>query len=138
MPDPLTTEQIDFIIDCVRTWMQTRQENGYNTTTVDDVGQSALLRRLLTGKPRLANPPPKSFAHPWYGIMEDGKAVRCNVVRHRHSPTVAIDRDSRWAIVRQDENTLYVRYQGEGPMYRVWQSEPALDEFGWSMEKIEE
>ncbi len=136
--EPLSPEQIEFVIDCIRTWLETRQQNGYSDATANDVDHSALLRRLLNGKPLLPNPPPVSFSYPWYEILETGKALRCNVLRHRNSTTISIDRDPRWHIVREAENALYVRYQGDGPIYRVWQSDPALDEFGWTIEKVEE
>src|SRR5688500_14473153 len=40
-----------------------------------DAFHSALLWRLLDGRPVLPKPPPVAFSYPWYDLIDDGEAV---------------------------------------------------------------
>lgn len=72
--EALTFEQINFVLSSINLWMNIRIDNGFGLPNQADVNHSALLHRLLSGKPPLDKPPPKSYSYPDYPMAE-GEAV---------------------------------------------------------------
>lgn len=60
----------DEILDAVVKWVETCEENGRDINPIN-TRKSALLRRLLSGKPALEVPPPKAFSYPRYEMVEE-------------------------------------------------------------------
>lgn len=64
-----TTNQIEQICNIVKRYLEICEYNEKQTTS-NDVVNSSLLRRLLSGKDALAYPPPYRFGFPAYELIE--------------------------------------------------------------------
>jgi len=105
---------------------------------VDEIGHSALLRRMLSGKPALRVPPPRSFGQPWYSLVEEGEATGCVVTplkdRADAPPKLAVN-ETPWEIVEQiSDREFVVEYRSDASLY-VAHREPLEDT--WSLTRYD-
>jgi len=89
-------------------WLETRQTRP-GRPTARDVLQSALLRRLLSGSPKLPFVPPLAFRRPWYALVENKGKHRATFVPPAPGATTALVNDFAWDVVTV----------GPGQMYRL-------------------
>jgi len=68
----LTDEQVEFAVQMVCQWMRVCEDHNRNTRS-PDADHSALLRRLLKGKPLLEKPPPRRFSYPAWEMVEEAE-----------------------------------------------------------------
>lgn len=122
-------------------WLSLREQNRLPMPSsyrqlVDDVENSALLRRILSGSEPLGVAPPRSFGQPWYSLIARGFATGCVVTplkdRLGSAPSVAINEFS-WSVVgRTDDGALMVQYSAEAPRYVATQSAAGVTPAGTS------
>ena len=95
-----------------------RYQNRLHRMSVD-LDHSALLRRLLEGKPPLPVPPPSSYGYPWYELVDNGFAEPTDV-RVRSSEELSINQFP-WRI-RECRGPLewLVSYDRDPRVWRVW------------------
>jgi hypothetical protein len=79
----------------------------------EDVRHSALLRRLLSGKPPLDIPPPLRFSQPDYALAE-GDEVEISDI-HDEGDEVIIDGAKQWRRIGNDE----LVHTPSGQVYRL-------------------
>jgi hypothetical protein len=113
------------VLDVLIEWLRVRDlagrplPLGYERLA-DELLHSALLERLLSGKPPLAVAPPRSFGQPWYDLVENGVAADCQVVplqdRLGAAPKVAIN-ETAWEVVDTVPGGYVVRYGRDGILY---------------------
>lgn len=130
----MTPEDIRLATKAVSDWVRIRDRPDYNAPlTPAEVEHSALLRRLLGGKPALPDPPPRSFSYPWYELIEDGRSTcECwemtaeqRKVWGRTEPTLVVNQSPTWTILRKEGEAFIVtnpRAPGE------WRVRPGTDE----------
>lgn len=78
-----------------------------------DMQSSQVLDRLLSGKKLLPTPPPLSYYHHWYDLVDDGEAVCIDVTTHSttkwvagvqvNQPSIRIDGEG-WNLISEGEN----------------------------------
>ena len=111
----LDESQAEFAICCFKEWLNTCEEAGRRCNGVD-AHHSALLRRLLSGKPKLDKAPPKRFSYPCYELGE-GKPVHIDSLEDTEGvPSVVIDQTRAWDWV--DKRAGMLRHKN-GDLYRV-------------------
>jgi hypothetical protein len=66
----LTDRQINFAVRCASQWIEIYRHKQDHGPTAADADHSSLLRRLLSGKPALPDPPPLRYSYPDYGLAE--------------------------------------------------------------------
>jgi len=127
-PPPTTMAAMDErkAVDTVIRWLRVRERSGHPAPTsyaelVDAIYNSALLRRMLSGKTPLRVAPPRSFGQPWYALIENGTAGGCELRmlkdRPGATPRVAIN-EWAWEVVdASTEDRLLVRYSREAPVF---------------------
>lgn len=113
--EPLTPEQIGFVMKQVGEWLDIR--NGKNLHTgFADACHSALLNRLLEGKKHLSKPPPRRFSYPSYELGE-GLPVTIQEIHDRPATgyaqkdewNVIIDQCGDWKWLHKDSGLLQHR-----------------------------
>jgi hypothetical protein len=113
------------VVDVLLEWLRVRDRGGRPLPRgydglADELAHSALLERMLAGKPPLPAPPPRSFGQPWYALVEDGVASDCELVplkdRLGASPKVSINQTA-WEVVGTLEGGYVVRYGGGDQLY---------------------
>lgn len=93
----LSQEEIERVIECFREYCSVCSANA-KPVSPESVENSLLLRRLLSGKPRLPEPPPTRFGMPAYELVESGEV---EIERLVESPgKVTVDDDDGY--VRSD------------------------------------
>ena len=102
-------------------WCRLLSENGRGLPSDDDADHSALLRRLLEGKQPLQEPPPLANKYPWYALVDHGTDESSDVWDAGDGHLVI--NQSRWKIVERGDTWWRVRWQDQGPVYRV-QTDP--------------
>ena len=113
------------VVDVLIEWLRVRDRGGrplplgYDGLT-DELENSALLHRMLTGKAPLAEAPPRSYGQPWYALVEEGVASDCELVplkdRLGASPKVSINQTA-WEVVDIVDGGYVVRYGGGQNLY---------------------
>jgi hypothetical protein len=113
-------------IDNFIRWLRVRQRSGLPMPStydqlVDEIWHSALLRRMLSGKPALRVAPPRSFGQPWYSLVEEGEATGCVVTalkdRSGASPKLSIN-ETPWEIVEEiSDREFVVEYRSDASLY---------------------
>lgn len=71
----MNNDEIEFVLKCFKKYVSVMEDLGSKGITTADIDHSALLHRLLEGKPMLEKAPPKCFSYPCYDLGE-GKPVR--------------------------------------------------------------
>lgn len=124
MPDesmtPLDQRQIDFAVRCCAAWLRIKAENGQTEATSADAAHSALLRRLLSGKPALDKPP----ALPTCYELGEGNAVPVWPpidIDPQIGASVAIDGWACWDW--HDREAKIVKHRPTGDLYRLFLGE---------------
>lgn len=126
-------------IDAMSEWVRIRTSHGYRAElTPAEVDHSALLRRLLSGKPPLPEPPPRSFSYPWYELIETGEdtcfveIITEHVALWNHGspedPVIIVNQNPEWRLQRRDGEDLIVtnpRAPGE------WRLTNTREPTGW-------
>lgn len=105
------------VLRAVGEWLTVLMEVGHRMPTASDVDHSALLQRLLNGKPPLPEPPPRSFSYPWYSLIEDGSGkaeVREISDWLGGDGTILIINQSRWEIVERIGDGYRARWPTTG------------------------
>jgi hypothetical protein len=126
-------------IMCFLRWIQIREENGHPVPTFllgieGDLLHSRLLRRLLDKKEPFDYPPPETFGHGWYELVEQGKGLATDVRLWAWAPEskIAINQDV-WTILQKVSDTEYlVTYRPDGEPFRLQQ----LNEKEWLLERV--
>lgn len=131
----------------VITWLTCiRMAKGPDALPDEPYENSALLRRLLSGKEPLSYAPPTSFSQPWYAIVEDRGPHRCQTSGHISQPpaededrrkTVLIN-ECRWRVVEsRGPSELVVQWMTTNLVCRLWRNPTKADDpFPWLMERI--
>ncbi|TMD92855.1 MAG: hypothetical protein E6I76_16190 [Chloroflexi bacterium] len=129
------------VVDVLLEWLRVRDRGGrplplgYVGLT-DELENSALLHRMLTGRAPLAEAPPRSYGQPWYALVEDGVASNCELVplkdRLGASPKVSINQTA-WEVVGIIDGGYVVRYGRGQPLY-VAERSPA-DPARWRLRR---
>lgn len=114
----------DFVLDKIKTWLTIRSEQeedfklrGVYRDLIHGLAESSLLDRLLDGIPPLKNPPPKSYSHAWYDLVDNGEDVCEDVyftwsnwnIKGLHHDRVRIDAEE-WSVLdleEIDDRTIY-------------------------------
>lgn len=96
------------------------KENTYKDLA-KDMMNSQVLDRLISGKPLLSTPPPKSYFHHWYELVDDGEAVCMDV---------SISSVTKWE-ASKDKKVTVARIDGE-----EWNILEDLSEDGEGLEYI--
>jgi hypothetical protein len=99
----LASDQAFFAQKCMAEWMRICEDNkrGYG---VPDATHSALLYRLLNGKPALPKPPPRSFSYPNYSL---GEGLPTEIIElGEYDEKVCIDQCSEYRWVDKDKGLL--------------------------------
>jgi hypothetical protein len=117
-------------IMCFLRWIQVRAQNGHTVPDFlpgleGDIYHSHLLRRLLTGKEPLPNPPPESFGQGWYELLETGRAHNVEVRNWEWAPDVKISiNQGIWTIVQKNsESDFVVSYRQGGELFNLRRQE---------------
>lgn len=123
------------IVGALVEWKRIREEAGEDVSIGGpSMLKSCLLRRLLSGKPALPDPPPTAYSAPWYEAVEDGADIpdaMGNVWFPNVKPgqpftpgqQVSIHQDPRWVIAHiEGEGRLLLRY--ERMPTRLWRLSP--------------
>ena len=121
-------------IQCLLEWLNIREKEGvgFPATTEQlsaDVDHSVLLRRLTEGKKPLPTPPPLSFGHPWYELIENGQANASEVVI---SPDCVSINRQLWKLVSRTKDDDYIVSYGDQPLFRLWVNRIGADSDGQS------
>lgn len=115
---PLDVRHAEFAIRCFVEWQRTCQDAGRRASDID-AEHSSLLRRLLSGKPKLEKAPPRRFSYPCYELSE-GKPVHIESLFDENPipglPGVVIDQAREWDWV--DKGAGLLRHKN-GDLYRV-------------------
>lgn len=90
----------------VQEWLKTRTMRP-GRPTARDVLQSALLRRLLSGSPKLPFTPPLAFRRPWYALVENKGKHRATFVPPAPGAPTALVNDFAWDVVSIGPGQLY-------------------------------
>lgn len=102
-------------------WLSIREEHGIEFPTNLQQLQifmmkSSLLSRLIEGKDPLPYPPPLSFSHPWYSLIETGEGVIIDLWEDNNflisnGPVIMIHQFP-WKILQKiDEESWLVTYE---------------------------
>ena len=113
-------------IMCFLRWLEIKADNGHPVPNFlsameGDVYHSHLLRRLLGGKEPLPAPPPESFGHPWYELVETGRGVPTEVKPWEWAPEqkISINRGI-WTILEKKSDTEFtVTYRLNSAAYHL-------------------
>lgn len=105
-----------------------------------NIMKSSLLKRMLEGKEPLHLPPPTSYSHPWYSLIEDGSSV----IRFEefffpegwqkefYNYEYVMIRQTAWEVLSVENNIYKITYH-----YQCFGNDArSLDE--WSFSKIDE
>lgn len=108
---------------------------------LDEAKASALLPRLLQGKPPLPEQPPLSFGQPWYAIVEEGTAhvVAEEVPNHlrAHYPKHILINRFPWSVVEHAETDSYmVSWRPDGPLYWLALCKGNETAFPWTLMRV--
>lgn len=136
----------DVHINDMLRWLRIREENGKSFPTSleqfrEIVNNSSLLKRLLRGEQALEYPPPLSYDHPWYGLMEDGFGLAGKVLegdqfdRKMYGCDVLWINDYGWRIIKKISDQEYVITYGNGFVeFKAF----TCDDFGghWRIERV--
>jgi hypothetical protein len=113
-------------IMCFLRWIQIRAENGHPIpgflpAMEGDIFHSHLLRRMLGGKEPLEAPPPESFGHPWYELVEAGRGMATEVKSWEWAPDQKISvNQGIWTILeKKSETEFLVTYRLNPATYRL-------------------
>lgn len=97
-------------IKALFTVLEIREQNGYDFPAnlgnfMANVRKSALFQRILSGKEPLPIPPPKSYAYPWYELIDNGFSFPYEVWEAKHYlwtefPSIGIDQ-SLWKLEKE-------------------------------------
>lgn len=144
----MTPEERRIVYATLR-WVAICQQSGrladrnLTVPTNADADHSALLARLLAGRPALGDPPPLSFSAPWYALIEEGRAANVCVERgnyHDFFPGCLLINQTPWRIVSQSGPDEYiVRHAAADDAYRLWRpAQPGVipAHWGWAMERV--
>ncbi|KKN26712.1 hypothetical protein LCGC14_0871930 [marine sediment metagenome] len=137
----LTDEQVEFALVCMSDWLRLKNEfeNAQLSVSDADVDHSSLLRRLLSGKPALPNPPPKCHSCPCYALAE-GKPVE--VMEVYDNPVIApgrvsIEQNSQWEW--HDKEKQILKHIPSGDLYTLKSIDNKGTKFDWHvLQKVQE
>ena len=145
----MTPEQQQ-VLDAVAVWLEIRTKSGFTldhpVSAVDFVAQaqaSALLPRLMGGQNPLPDPPPKSFGHPWYAIIESGLAENVLVEEldgdmARQFPGQILINRFPWLILDHAEADSYlVAWKPNGAVYWLARIKDSTSPMGWSLSRLD-
>ena len=136
--------------ECLVEWLKIREQEGRAfpkdvEAFVQELDHSALLQRLVSGKPALPVAPPLSFGYPWYDLLENGHGepaevyVGDKVANDIHGCRVIVINQAIWRIEEQVGDSDYiVSYDGHNARYllhRVLASMTTVDKIGKNSEK---
>jgi hypothetical protein len=93
--------EVDEAIRAVAIWIRAWKARFGREPTADDVLHSALLPRLLSGKPLLETAPPLRFSRPDYALAE-GEEVEVSEVRDEGAEVI-IDGARQWRWIADGE-----------------------------------
>jgi hypothetical protein len=130
-PAPLTPGQAGRVTQAVATWFRVlraedeKRPEGSGRCfppTDADVTHSALLQRLLSGKPPLPKAPPKRFSYPCYELGE-GKPVKIHELWEgdlggRRCVVIDQCQDWEWVEVGHVDEDRKLRHVPTGDIYR--------------------
>jgi len=157
-PQALTQEQIDFAVRCMARYINVREDHGHGLPNSADVDHSSLLRRLLSGKQPLEQPPPKRYSYPDYDLAE-GKEGEIRELWERDDDHPLMREDGGHVVIDQhpyweweDREKKILRYVPTGDLYQymektaypVWvrgddpKNHPYQDKFLQKLEKSHE
>jgi hypothetical protein len=118
----LSPEEIERVIECFKEYCDTCLANGKHISA-ESVENSLLLRRLLSGKPRLDWPPPTRFGMPAYELVENAEVEIERIVES--GGKVSIDDDDGY--VRSECRSLLL-YPRLGLKFELVEREVMPDE----------
>jgi hypothetical protein len=105
-------------VKAVSEWLRICEHYGRGTRDVD-ADHSALLRRLLSGKPALKAPPPKLYSYPCYPLGE-GKKVEIRDLWQMDDKTWVIGQCVDWEqIEEKTPDSVILRHTVSGHIYRL-------------------
>ena len=127
-------------IDIVIKWLKIR--NKFSLRPEDymrveqlyaDILHSSLLNRLLAGQEEYSEPPPLCMSYPWYGLIEDGKGIGCEV--HGIDSKYLVLNQHPWQIVEEiHPNQEYlVKYSSTSPVYKLTKDASIRHPFQWNI-----
>jgi len=118
-PPEIETDVIDWITHyAVETWMRLTIEGG-RTVGPCCASHSALLRRLLSGKPPLDKPPPRACSYPWYELGEGAKCSLIDAPREYERGKLIVEQ-ATYDIESRGPDGYVVVWPGSGERFRVW------------------
>jgi hypothetical protein len=140
-----TTRDAPEIVGAIVRWLEIRELSGQPMATsyrqlLDDVRNSALLHRLLSGVDALGASPPRSFGQPWYSLLESGSATGCDLKPLRDrlgaAPRVAINECPWLVIERLDGGAYIVQYSPQTPRFLATRARTPAS--GWILRRLED
>jgi len=122
------TASIPDLINLIAKWVDVAG----GVVSMADVHHSALLYRLLSGRPLLPDPPPKAYSYPWYKLAEGEKcrAEQVYDVELEDISSVSVEQHLGWSW--EDDTKSVLVY--ENVRYR-WEPDPDSKHAGW-LQKI--
>lgn len=102
---------VESIIDIIEDWMWIRSKRYEHGPTIADVGHSALLRWLLSGKEPFDEPPPRMMSYPAYHLAAGEKVRPFEVFFVDEDDPIApgsvVISQSIWNILEEHEDGSY-------------------------------
>lgn len=109
-----------YVLSVIMKWAEIKKENETEQAKRDawlkvknDLDQSDLLFRMLQGQEPLEFPPPKSFKHNWYEVVEDGFGI--------------------------PQKVMFSKYKGGTGGWETWKDDDEyanIDEFSWKILEV--
>ena len=133
----LTNKQVEFAAQCMAQYLRVLEDEGRGLARAVDVDHSALLRRILSGKKPLPQPPPKRYSYPCYSLGE-GLETEIQDLRERDygdGERVIVDQCSDW--VWEDKDKGFLKHLPTGHLYRFW-TEKRIKEYRTAQGKEKE
>jgi len=124
------TASISDIIDLIAKWADVAG----GVVSVADIQHSALLYRLLSGKPLLPDPPPKAYSYPWYELAEgeNCRAEQVHDIKLGDHSGVSVEQHLGWSW--EDDTKSVLIYKG---VRYKWKPDLESEHSGW-LQKIKE
>lgn len=138
----MTEQEQQDIVHKVLLWLDIHDDPehkipvGYSQRRTD-AAHSALLSRLLEGKPPLPQPPPRAFSYPWYKLIDDGKDENCEVcLGTGYYKGQVIINQAPWNLISQvSETEFLVEWAVTKLRARVWKVHNHSS-FCWNIEVL--